>query len=149
MDICYIFFVVNFQIYTSLFWCSCVLDTLTQFYAPLIHPVMWYFLQGTKLNCHYINLKGFYYSSSHCVLLVCYLPLLCLLSASSVFPDKLTNLFFLPPVPEGKPWDTVILYACLLLNELQVENKRNNFVPYPHMCKNAAGGRGIQPFSLR
>lgn len=45
--------------------------------------------------------------------------------------------------PKGKPRDTVILYACLLLNELQAEDKRNNFIPYPHMCKNAARKKKI------
>lgn len=139
---------MTFQTYTSVFWCSCVWDTPTeQFFAPLIHPVMLYFLQRTKLNCRYINLKGFvsplfvvfYYSvTSH----------FCVCSQHpQCFQTSLQICFFLPPVPKGKPWDTVILYACLLLNEPQVEDKRNNFIPYPHMCKNAARkNKNISPF---
>lgn len=89
-----------------------------------------------KLNCCYINLKSFCLSSIHCVLSLFHFW--ACFQHPQGFQSSLQICFFLPSLPKGKPRDTVILYACLLLSELQAEDKRNNFIPYPHMCKNAA-----------
>lgn len=154
MDLCYIFFVVIFRSYTSVFWCSlCLGHTETTILCPLDTSSNAVFLIKDKIKLSLYEFEKFLLVLLVSLFVVFYYSVTSHFCVCSQHPQcfhKLTNVFFLPPVPKGKPWDTVILYACLLLNELQVEDKRNNFIPYPHMCKNAARKKKKnQPFSLR